>query len=107
VRFAEAAAMLRIARLDNSSDSAATLKLEGKLLGPWVEELRRACDELHVAPNGLSLDLSAVTFIDSAGFTLLVDLVRRGSTISECTGFVEELLSDSGSFLAESSSGAD
>jgi ABC-type transporter Mla MlaB component len=89
--------MLRIAQVDKPNDSIRTLKLEGKLLGPWVDELRRVCEELRVPPSELCLNLSAVTFVDAAGFSLLVDLVRRGTTISECTGFVKELLSDGGS----------
>jgi ABC-type transporter Mla MlaB component len=89
--------MLRIARVDNPIDSIPKLKVEGKLLGPWVDELRRACDELDVSSSGLCLDLSAVTFVDAAGFTLLVELVRRGTTISERTAFVEELLNDNAS----------
>ncbi len=88
--------MLRIAQVDKPSDSMLTLKLEGKLLGPWVDELRRVCEELRVPPSNLCLNLRGVTFVDAAGFSLLVDLVRRGTTVSECTGFVEELLGDSG-----------
>jgi anti-anti-sigma regulatory factor len=87
--------MLRIARVnDGTSDSIPTLKLEGKLLGPWVDELSCACEELQVAPNGFCLNLSAVTFIDSAGIKLLGDLIRRGTTLSQCSGFIEELMSD-------------
>lgn len=84
--------MLKIARIVGSRGSIATLKLEGKLLGPWVEELSRAWVELEVPPSDLCLDLSAVTFIDPAGIRLIGELLRQGATISECTGFVEELL---------------
>jgi anti-anti-sigma regulatory factor len=88
--------MLRIARVHESTgDSIPTLKLEGKLLGPWVDELNRACEELQVPPSGLCLNLSAVTFIDSAGVKLLGDLIRRGARISECSGFIAELLNGS------------
>jgi len=72
--------MLKIARVDGEmcpSDSISTLKLEGKLIGPWVDELRRACDELATPPSGLHLNLSAVTFIDSAGINLLGDLQEQ------------------------------
>jgi anti-anti-sigma regulatory factor len=86
--------MLRIVPVDDGvSASIRTLRLEGKLLGPWVDELSRACEELHTPPSGLRLNLAAVTFIDSAGIKLLGDLIRRGATISESTGFVDELLS--------------
>ncbi len=86
--------MLRIARVDDGGcDSIRTLKLEGKLLGPWVGELSRACEELQTPTSGLRLNLSAVTFIDLVGIELLDDLVRQGATIVGCSGFVEELLS--------------
>jgi hypothetical protein len=88
--------MLKIERVDggtSSSHSIPTLKLEGKLVGPWVDELSRACEGLQTLPSGLCLNLAAVTFIDLAGLNLLGDLIRRGATISECTGFVDELLS--------------
>jgi ABC-type transporter Mla MlaB component len=94
--FAGESAMLKIARVDDgASDSIPTLKLEGKLVGPWVDELSRACEELQTPPSDLRLNLSAVTFIDSAGITLLDDLTRRGATIAGCSGFIEELLGPS------------
>ena len=95
--------MLRIARIVGLSGSITTLKLEGKLLGPWVEELNRAWAELEVPPSDLCLDLSAVTFIDPAGIRLIGELLRQGAMISECTGFVEELLGVC--FLGASDSG--
>ena len=73
--------MLRIARVDDGgSRTTPALRLEGKLLGPWVTELSRACDELRVSPNALCLDFTDVTFIDSAGLGLIHDLIRQGAT---------------------------
>ena len=68
------------------------LKLEGKILGPWVIELRRACEELRVSTSAFCLDLTDVTFIDSSGLGLIQDLVRQGATLSGCSAFVAELL---------------
>jgi ABC-type transporter Mla MlaB component len=88
--------MLRIAPVDDGKGRAIpALKLEGKLLGPWVIELSRACEELGVPPNALCLNLTEVSFIDSAGLELLRDLIRQGATISGCSGFIEELLNES------------
>jgi ABC-type transporter Mla MlaB component len=85
--------VLNIARVDDgASDSIRTLKLDGKLLGPWVDELRRACQELQTPPSGLRLNLAGVTFIDPAGIALLGDLIRRGATLDACSGFIEDLL---------------
>jgi anti-anti-sigma regulatory factor len=60
-----------------------TIKLEGKLSGPWVSELARAWDGLASGkPHGtLTVDLSEVTFIDSAGKKLLSSLVDSGAQL--------------------------
>ena len=83
--------MLRITRLEGR-DSISTLRLEGKLLGPWVTELARSCNELPCPPKCLRLDLSAVTFVDGPGVALLRDLLARGATLAACSGLVAELL---------------
>jgi ABC-type transporter Mla MlaB component len=73
-------------------DAIVTLKLEGKLVGPWVTEFARSCTEPPCSPDCLRLDLSAVTFADKAGVALLGDLISRGATLSGCSGLVAELL---------------
>jgi ABC-type transporter Mla MlaB component len=83
--------MLRITHA-HGHNSVSTLKLEGKLLGPWVAELARSCNELPGSPACLCLDLSAVTFVDGAGVALLRDLLGRGVTLAACSGLVRELL---------------
>lgn len=81
--------MLRISQV-KGDDLIPTLRVEGKLRGPWVAELARACDELQGSLGRVSLDLSAVTFVDTAGVELLRLLLVRGVTLSACSGLVAE-----------------
>ena len=83
--------MLRIT-YTQGHDSVLTLHLEGKLLGPWVTELARSCNELPSPTDRLRLDLSAVTFVDGPGLALLRDRLARGATLAACSGLVAELL---------------
>ena len=83
--------MLRISH-SKGHDSIWSLRLEGKLVGLWVTELARSCNELPCSPDCLRLDLSAVTFVDGPGLALLRDLIGRGATLAACSGLVLELL---------------
>jgi ABC-type transporter Mla MlaB component len=83
--------MLRITLL-LEPNAGPTLKLEGKLLGPWVDELRHACLEHAINSAQVRLDLSSVTFVDSGGANLLRELIRQGVSIVGCSGYVAELL---------------
>ena len=75
--------MLRIT-LQNGSRPA-TLKLEGKLSGPWVDELARVWEKFTANDPGkvITLDLSEVSFIDSAGKKLLSSLVEKGAELRD------------------------
>jgi anti-anti-sigma regulatory factor len=61
-----------------SSSKAVRLRVEGRLTGRWVEELRRTCD-LQALNDGirLTLDLADVSFADAAGIELLKELRIR------------------------------
>jgi anti-anti-sigma regulatory factor len=83
--------MLRITQLTENG-AGLLVKVEGKLLQPWVEELARACTPPAVTTACIRLDLSAVTFVDEAGVRLLRELVDRGVGVSAASGFVAELL---------------
>jgi anti-anti-sigma regulatory factor len=60
-----------------------TVKLEGKLSGPWVSEFERAWDRLTASKpdRTVLVDLSEVTFIDLAGKKLLSSLVDSGARL--------------------------
>jgi hypothetical protein len=74
------------------NDSGRTLKLEGKLLGPWVDELRNVCTQPLNRAEQVGLDLAAVSFVNAAGAKLLRELIREGIIITQCSAFVAELL---------------
>jgi ABC-type transporter Mla MlaB component len=83
--------MLLITRSEGS-DLTRTVKLEGKLLEPWIGELESACGESLVTPNRVCLDLCDLTFVDAAGTRFLARLIRDGAKVVACSGFVAELL---------------
>ncbi len=63
--------MLRISIQDGQEST--TLKVEGKLIGPWIGELTREWSNLIPFPRGkkLSLDLRGMTFVDRNGVEAL------------------------------------
>jgi anti-anti-sigma regulatory factor len=69
-----------------------TLRLEGRVVGPWVDELREVCEPLVKNGCPLVLDLAEVTFADESGVTLLANLRARGVKLLRAMPFVEEQL---------------
>lgn len=53
-----------------------TMQLEGKIIGPWVAELRRAWESGReaIAPRPFTLDLSGVSFVDAEGIEALREI---------------------------------
>jgi len=82
--------MLRITVVE-SSKIAVTLRVEGRITGLWVEELRTACN-VHTFPNNvqLSLELADISFADAAGIALLRELRSRGVSLNQLTPFLAE-----------------
>lgn len=69
--------MLKITVHDEAKGQ--TIQLEGKIVGPWVEELSRAWYTL-VSSSGskkLHLDLRGVTFVDTKGRQLLHEIYQK------------------------------
>jgi anti-anti-sigma regulatory factor len=63
--------VLKITVEENSEEIA--LKLEGRLAGPWVEELNRLWEQTAPNLNGrkLFLDLRGTTYADAGGIRIL------------------------------------
>lgn len=80
-------------RFTNSmKDGTAWLKIEGKLVGPWVAECRAACAGWIDRDRPLALDLTEVSYVDADGVRLLRELVEQGVEIPVRSSFVSELL---------------
>ena len=64
-------------------EEPATLKVEGKLCGPWVGELEKTWLRVASEPGHPEVvaDLSEVTFIDSKGWELLERMLRQGAEL--------------------------
>lgn len=66
--------------------------LEGRVVGPWVDELREACESVLRQGAHLTVDLAGVAFVDREGLALLERLRRREIALSNCSAFVAEQL---------------
>jgi uncharacterized protein YqfA (UPF0365 family) len=84
------AIMLRITSISDAEGQR--LKLEGKLLGPWVEELRIHCASISAQLAKPQLDLEAVSYVDSAGAKVLQTLRAEGFPIVASSPFVAMIL---------------
>ena len=68
--------MLRISIHDDAK--VATLKLEGKVIGPWAKELNRVWSDFKpsLGVKRLCLDLCGVTLVDKTGTRTLQKIFR-------------------------------
>jgi hypothetical protein len=67
--------------------------IEGKLIAPWIAELRRTCNAYRPQLGGrmLVLDLRNVTCISQEGENTLLDLMRDGARFT-CKGVFTKLV---------------
>jgi len=86
--------MLRITLHDSACELR--IKLEGKLSGPWVEELRQCWRTASstTAGRGTSLDLSDVDFVDGEGQSLLSEMHAHGVRLKAASPLIQALVEE-------------
>jgi ABC-type transporter Mla MlaB component len=84
--------MLRISF--SADDSNSTIHIDGKLLAPWIGEVRTAVSRA-TRPGAVRLDLAGLTFADQAGLEFLQELTATGVAIENASPFIHELLASS------------
>lgn len=87
--------MLRI-HAEDTLDST-TLRLEGKLIHPWSDELVEAWMKLRargVTTSGIQIDLDAVSFVDERGRLALMALWRSGCRLHGSGPFISALIEE-------------
>jgi hypothetical protein len=77
--------MFKISIVDKPSRR--TLVVEGRLVGPWVAELRKSWSNASQELGGrkLVIDLRSLTGISREGEDAIFDLMKKGATFS-CAG---------------------
>jgi len=70
------------------------LQLAGKLVGPWVEELRRLGNEALSQKKTVVLDLEQVSFVDPQGIALLHEFADRSVSHMNCSQFLVQQLKE-------------
>lgn len=85
--------MLRISETESGNGPVA-LKLEGRVIGPWVGELQRTSERILDACGSLRVDLADVSYVDREGVKLLLALQRKRVVLEGCSPFVMEELKE-------------
>ena len=83
--------MLKISEIE-SANHAVTFRLEGRIAGPWVVEMRKACEKILNDGLQLKLDLAEVSYADQTGIAALAGFRSRGVLLSECSPFLAQQL---------------
>jgi anti-anti-sigma regulatory factor len=86
---ARTTSVLKIVAIERA-EGRAVLQLEGQLIGPWIDELERACAARSA--RDVALDLAHVAFVERRGVELLRSLGARGVPLLHCSAFVAEQL---------------
>jgi anti-anti-sigma regulatory factor len=84
--------MLKISILEEKKQRR--LVVEGKLVAPWSDELKAACERAGSGLNGreLVIDLQNLTTISRQGEELLLELMKQGARCRGCGVFTNEIL---------------
>ncbi len=85
--------MLRITE-ENLNGKTARMRLEGRVTGPYVMEVRRSCERILDTGRSLTLDLADVSFADRDGIALFQKLTSRQVSLVNCSPFLTEQLKE-------------
>jgi ABC-type transporter Mla MlaB component len=78
----------------NESEQRVRLALEGRLVGPWVDELRKESEQQLSKAKTVQLDLAGVLFVDPRGVALLRELAGRHVDYANCSTFLSQQLKE-------------
>lgn len=83
--------MLKISQAE-PVHGAVALKVEGRLAGPWVDELYKACKLILTQDRCLELDLAGLSYVNANGVIVLTHFKSCGVQLQNCSPLVEAQL---------------
>ncbi len=86
--------MLKISTIAKD-DKTVTLQVEGRIVGQWVQEVRRECEKGLAESSKVILDLSGVSFVNDQGIKVLKALEGEDTVLLVgCSLFLSALLEE-------------
>jgi hypothetical protein len=84
--------MLRITT--SNFENTRSMKIEGRVIGPWVAELKKAWLESALRAQGkpIRVDLRAVSFADTEGRDLLLKMREEGAVLIGPSAYIHQVL---------------
>lgn len=74
--------MLKITQQRDAASESVSFMLEGRLAGPWVEELDTCWRQIAAnSQRRAVVDLTSVTFVDAGGKALLTKMWQQGAEL--------------------------
>ncbi len=74
--------MLKITQHRDAASESVSFMLEGRLAGPWVEELGKCWRQIaEQSQSQAVVDLTGVTFVDADGKALLTSMWQQGAEL--------------------------
>jgi anti-anti-sigma regulatory factor len=83
--------MLKITEIERTETSV-TLKLEGRIGGESVAEVKNLCEKLHSEGLALVIDLEDVSFIERGAIRFFRELKSQAGVSIKSTPFISEQL---------------
>jgi ABC-type transporter Mla MlaB component len=81
-----------VLRITTTTDKESPeLRLEGRIGGPWVDELRNAWSKVAERASAVTVDMRGVSYVDHRGAELLLEMEREGASIVNRSHFIRQL----------------
>ncbi len=87
--------MLRLRRVPSRAPEI-VLKLEGRVVGEWVDLVARECAAARRECDRVVFDMGDVTYADQRGLTMLRSLDPRAVRMIHCAPLLRDQLSENG-----------
>ncbi len=83
--------MLRVSETSREGE-VAVLRLEGEMIGPWVEVVKKACEPFLSNGHQLTIDLADISHVDRNGIALLKKLMQAQAKLINESPFLSAQL---------------
>ena len=86
--------MLKVLSIADGKPDRRVIRIEGKLIGRWVPELKKFCEPMLTRGERFSLDCENLTFADAEGIALMRTLQHRQVPLLKCSAFMNLRLAE-------------